>query len=298
MSLKLTLLGTGTPLPSARRVGSSYLVQFAGQCLLFDCGPGSHYRLLQTGTAPTEVSHLFLTHLHYDHCADYATLELVRWDQAVGRIDELSVIGPAGTSRMSERIFGEDGVFAADIQARTQHVASREVYESRGGQGARQPPAPRVIEIGDGMVYTGNEWCVRTAQVVHCEPYVMTLAYRLETRFGTVVFGADTAPTSRLTELARGADVLVHMCHFLNRPGVDQRISKSCSGHLDAATTARDAGAHQLVLVHLTPEVEAPANRERILTEAQAIFGGEIIFGEDLLEIPVVRRESATDVTS
>jgi ribonuclease BN (tRNA processing enzyme) len=113
----------------------------------------------------------------------------------------------------------------------------------------------------------------------------VTLAYRLDAPAGSIVFGADTSPTPRLTELARAANVLVHMCHFLNRPGIDPRITRSCSGHLDAATTARDAGVGTLVLVHITPEVESREGRERVLAEAAEIFSGRIVFGEDLSTI-------------
>ena len=283
--MKLTLLGTGTPRPSAERAGSSYLVQLQHQHLLFDCGPGSLCRLLQAGVSPVDVGHLFLTHLHYDHCADYAAFELIRWDQAAGRIDELTVVGPSGLRRMSERLFGDDGAFAADIAARTGHPASLEVYESRGGVGVRRPPAPTIVETGDGMSVTGDGWRVSTAQVMHCEPQLVTLAYRLDTPEASIVFGADTSPTPGLTRLARGADVLVHMCHFLNRPRIDPRVTRSCSGHLDAATTARDAGVGTLVLVHITPEVEAPEGRERALAAAARVFYGRIVFGEDLLAL-------------
>lgn len=291
MDLTLTLLGTGTPAPSALRAGSSYLVRFAGRSLLFDCGPGAYLRLLQAKAAPGEISHLFLTHLHYDHCADFGVIELVRWDQSAGLAEELEVIGPSGTHQMTQRLFGPEGVFAADIAARTQHPASREIFERRGGHGIRRAPAPRVTELKDSLVYEGDTWRVRAAPMVHCEPYLVSLAYRLETRFGTVVFGADTAPNPRLTELARGADVLVHMCHFLNGPGVDPRMSASCSGHLDAAGTARDAGARKLVLVHLAPEMDAPGNHERAREEAATIFSGPIIFGADLQTIAVPGRE-------
>lgn len=287
MSMTLTLLGTGTPAPSARRAGSSYLVRFDGRTLLFDCGPGAYSRLLQTQALPGDISHLFLTHLHYDHCADYGVFELVRWDQAAGNGAELEVVGPGGTRQMTERLFGADGAFAADIAARTRHPASREIFERRGGRGVRRAPAPRVTEWEDGLVYEGDTWRVRAAPMVHCEPYLHSLAYRLETPFGTVVFGADTAPNSRLTGLARNADVLVHMCHFLNGPGVDPRMSASCSGHLDAAVTAREADVRKLVLVHLAPEMDAPGNQERVRMEAAAAFSGPIIVGEDLLTIAV-----------
>jgi ribonuclease Z len=293
MSLTLTLLGTGTPAPSARRAGSGYLVRFGGRSLLFDCGPGAYFRLLQAGVSPGAISHLFLTHLHYDHCADYGVLELVRWDQSAGKADELEVIGPSGTRQMSARLFGTDGVYAADIAARTGHPASREIFERRGGRGVRRAPAPVVTEWSDGLVYRGDSWHVRAAPMVHCEPHLITLAYRLETPFGTVVFGADTAPNPRLTELAQGADVLVHMCHFFNGPGVDPRLSSSCSGHLDAAATAHAADVQKLVLVHLAPELDAPGSRERALQEAAETFAGPIVFGDDLLTIVVPGRPQA-----
>jgi len=54
--------------------------------LLFDHGPGAYHRLMETGVAVTDVSHVFFTHLHYDHCLDYARLLLTRWDQGGGRI--------------------------------------------------------------------------------------------------------------------------------------------------------------------------------------------------------------------
>ena len=86
MTIALTLIGTGTPAPLAHRAGSSYLAEVGGQKLLFDCGPGSVRRLLEKGERLTEIGHLFLTHLHYDHCVDYGYFTLTRWDQGVGRI--------------------------------------------------------------------------------------------------------------------------------------------------------------------------------------------------------------------
>jgi len=40
------------------------------------------------------------------------------------------------------------------------------------------------------------------------------------------------------------------------------------------------------VLVHLTEQVEQPGIRERVLQEVAQIFDGQIILGEDLLEVP------------
>jgi ribonuclease BN (tRNA processing enzyme) len=239
-----------------------------------------------TGTTPPHVTGLFLTHLHYDHCMDYAYLVLSRWDQGAGQIPELEVYGPSGTARMTELLFDPQGVFDADLSGRTLHPGSEFIYEMRGGTLPRQRPAPAVTEIAPGDVVEKPEWRVTVAHAVHCQPYLQSNAYRLDAQGRSIVITGDTAPAESLTELAQGADVLVHMCHMINEVVTDPRLTSCCSGHLDAARTARDAGVTTLVLVHLTEQMEQPGMLERIICEAGGIFDGQIIVGEDLLEVP------------
>ena len=287
MPLRLTLLGTGTPTPSLERGGCSFLVEHDDDALLFDCGPGAVRRLLAAGVPPTRVTHLFLTHLHYDHCMDYAYLTLTRWDQGAGQIPDLRVYGPAGTARMTRLLFGEEGVYQADLAGRTLHPGSHLIYEHRGGKLPRQRPAPLVREVGADAAIEGRGWQARTAEMVHCQPYLASVAYRFESPEGSIVVTGDTAPNPQLVELARGANVLLHMCHFLNDVETDPRLTSSCSGHLDAARTAAAAGVETLVLIHLTEQIARPGIRERMVAEAAAVFSGTIILGEDLMEIPL-----------
>jgi len=287
VELELTLLGTGTPTPLVRRAGSSYLVRADDEYLLFDCGPFCMRRLLEWGVAATKISHLFLTHLHYDHCVDFGYLVLNRWDQGTGKIPELQVTGPAPTQRMTELLFGESGVYGPDLAGRTQHPGSEFIYEKRGGTLPRRPPVPVVTEVNHGSRVETDRWSVSVAEVVHCQPQLTCLAYRLEIDGRIIVFGGDTGPTPRLVDLADGADVLLHMCHFVNGVVTDPRLTNCCSGHLDAARTAKEAGVRTLVLVHITKQVERPGTRERVLHEAAEVFDGNIIFGEDLLTVPL-----------
>ena len=287
MSLRLTLLGTGTPTPALERGGCSFLVGHNDDLMLFDCGPAAVQRLLARGVALTQISHVFLTHLHYDHCMDYGYLTLTRWDQGAGQIPDLKVHGPEGTERMTHLLFSEEGAFQADLAGRTLHPGSHLIYEHRGGKLPRQRPAPQVREVGAGAEIDGAGWQVRVAAMVHCQPYLKSVAYRFNSPEGSIVVTGDTAPNGQLADLARGANVLLHMCHFLNEVETDPRITTSCSGHLDAARTAAAAGVEKLVLIHLTEQIARPGIRERMLAEAAEVFAGTIILGEDLLEIPL-----------
>ena len=284
---RLQLLCTGTPTPLAHRGGSSYLVRTGEETLVFDCGPASVRRMLEAGVELPSIDHLFLTHLHYDHCVDYACLVLTRWDQGAGKIPELRVYGPPPTARMSRRLLAPDGAFGPDLEARTAHPGSHFVYEARGGVMPRRRPEPQVREVGHGDRIESAGWQVDVAEVVHVQPQLTCLAYHLTTPGGTIVFGGDTAPVESLTELARGADVLLHMCHFINGAEEDPRLTGSCSGHLDAAATARDAGVKTLVLVHLTEQLETPGVQERVLQEVGEVFKGQVILGQDLLQVPL-----------
>lgn len=255
--------------------------------MLFDCGPATVRRLLACGVPPTHVTHLFLTHLHYDHCMDYGYLSLTRWDQGAGQIPDLNVYGPVGTLHMTQHLFCEDGAFRDDLAGRTLHPGSHMIYEHRGGTLPRRRPAPRAHEVSAGAVIEGGGWQVEVAEMVHCQPYLQSVAYRLNSKEGSIVVTGDTAPNAQLVELARGANVLLHMCHFLNEVETDPRLTSSCSGHLDAARTAAAAGVEKLVLIHLTEQITRPGIRERMVAEAAEVFSGTVILGEDLMEIPL-----------
>jgi ribonuclease Z len=65
---------TGNPQPSLKRMGSGFVVEIAADVIVFDHGPGSHHRLLQTGKRATDVTHAFFSHLQYDHFVDFPRL--------------------------------------------------------------------------------------------------------------------------------------------------------------------------------------------------------------------------------
>ena len=101
-TMRVQLLGTGNPVPSLKRASSGYLIRKGRDVILFDHGPGAHWRLLQAGVRAVEVTHVFMSHLHYDHCVDFVRLYLNRWDQGTGKIPPLRMYGPPGFQRLRQ----------------------------------------------------------------------------------------------------------------------------------------------------------------------------------------------------
>ena len=286
--MKLTLLGTGTPTPSLKRASSGYLLEIGGDVILIDHGPGSHHRLLETGKRAVDVTHVFFSHLHYDHCSDYVRLMLTRWDQGADRIPELKVYGPPPIRRMTSLLFGEDGAFGPDINARIQHQGSIDIFVARGGKPPRKWPAPEISELKAGDQVAGSGWTLKVAPASHVQPYLECYAYRFDSAEGSVCYSGDSGGVApALIELARGSDVLIHMNHYYSGTEPTDIYRVVCGNHEDVAKVAQEAGVKTLVLTHFLEQIDQPGLREHIVREIAKTYDGHIVWGEDLMEVPV-----------
>lgn len=292
--MRLTLLGTGSPSPSLKRSSSGYLLEIGDDVIVLDHGPGAHHRLLQTGKRAIDVTHCFLTHHHYDHCLDYPRLLLQRWDMGADLIPELQVFGPPNTQRITDLLIGPEGAFANDIAARVHHQGSIDIFEARGGKGPRRRPAPIVREVTPGDVIEGNGWTAKVGLSSHVQPYLDCFGYRFDIGGYSICYAGDSGGVCEtVVALARGADVLIHMCHYFTGTEPTDIYRQVCGNHIDTAEVAKRAGVKTLVLTHMLEQIDRPGIRERIIAEMSDIFDGTIIWGEDLLEIPLTGAELA-----
>lgn len=285
-TVELTLLGTGTPSPSLKRASSSYVIRIGDDVLAFEHGPGAGRRLLQAGYEPTDITHLFFSHLHYDHFVEYPVLLLQHWDIGAGRIPPLKVFGPPPIAVSTELLIGENGAFAPDIRARVEHQGSIDIYAARGGETPRERPRPEVREVAPGDVIGGDGWQVTVGEAQHVQPYLECYAYRIDTDQGSLCYSGDSGGVAEsVIELARGCDVLLHMNHFWPDTAPTEEYRRVCGNHIDNAIIASRAGVDTLVLTHILEQIDQPGIRERIIHEIRTVFDGDVIWGEDLMRL-------------
>lgn len=282
----LHILGSGTPTPTAERYGSAFCVRTGDELLMFDCGPAATHKMVKAGLWPTDVKHLFFTHHHYDHNVDYACFLLCRWDQNVEQRDNpLAVYGPHLTVQTTERLIGEQGAFAPDINARINAPTSQRVFANRGGTLPRLWPEVDARDVEPGWVHETDYWRVTNAIAEHMQPYLDSLAWRLETDDCSIVFTGDTQPCDSVRDLAENADVLVSMCW-----DHEDQMTADCEdagqmGTGGAARLAADAGVKNLVLVHNGPNLARPGSIERGIGDVRAVYRGNVYFGRELLAL-------------
>lgn len=283
--MEIKALGVGTPTPAASSWGSSFLVTLGEERMLFDCGPGTTHKMVRSGTLPTDVTQLFLTHLHFDHVVDVPALLLSRWDQGADRISPIEVYGPQPTARFIDDIVGTEGLFRDDIKARIEHPTSQAVHVNRGGILPRIRPRTVRTELTPSQHVGNDRWRVQAGHAEHVQPYLDSLAYRLDSDTGSVVFTGDTEPCESVIELSRGADVLFAMCWDLQSRMARTNEERGVTGTEGAARMAREAAVGKLVLVHHGPQLDADDARQEACDQVAAGFDGEVVFANEGLVV-------------
>lgn len=272
---RLILLGTaGGPTPKPSRAAPANAIVIGDRTYVVDCGNGVARQLALAHIPLTTIRHVFITHHHSDHDADYGNLLLLAWgDRLTTRVDTW---GPPPLRRMTKLFLEMD----------RPDITVRERDEGR-------PPLGPLIhphEVdGDGDVMRDDVVRVTAARVEH--PLVpVALAYRFDCPDRSIVFSGDTRRSDHLVALARGADVLVHEVLLPSRlPGnmneaLRHHILNSHTAAEDAGRVAAAAGVKMLVLTHLVP-TEPPAPDDEWMAPARRHFTGRIVVARDLLEL-------------
>ena len=149
----------------------------------------------------------------------------------------------------------------------------------------KRQPNPRAKNVGIGEVASGKNWEVIAASAEHVQPWLDSLAYRVNTPDGSVVFTGDTQPCQSVIDLARDADMMLCMCWDDQQVMVDTGEATGQCGTTGAAEMAEEAGVKKLVLVHMGPDLSAQDPFYDANLGMQRIYQGDIVFSEELLKI-------------
>jgi ribonuclease Z len=284
MTIRVTLLGTGTPALRLDRFGPSTLIEAGESKFLFDAGRGVAQRLAQLQVPFSQVNRLFLTHLHSDHVVGLPDLWLTGW--IFGRSTPLRIWGPDGTANMMEHL---RLAFEADIHIR------RDLDEQFPAEGIEAP----VSEFHEGVVYDEDGVRITAFDVDH-RPVEPAFGFRIEHGGRVVVLSGDTRYSENLVKHAGGADLLVHeVCAPDSMRRQSIRAAETTERVIHHHTTPEQAGelftliAPKLaVFSHI---VGPPGCETEIVEGTRQNYAGAFEVGHDLMTIEVgdqVRIES------
>lgn len=257
--MQITVLGKSPAWQDAGGACSGYLVQEGDTRLVVDCGSGVFGRLRQH-VDYVDVDAVVITHLHADHFFDlvpfasaltYAPRQQpVPVDRWPGTDDPArpELHAPPGARGVFRQVCVGGGMFAEHIE---------------GAFVLREYAVTDTLQAGPLQV--------RFCAVPH---FIPTYAVEVTGSGGRCTFGADHAPCEEIVAFAQDTDLLL-LEATLPRPE-----RGGFRGHLtpgEAGEHAARAGAHRLVLTHISDELDAGWARD----QAELAFSGPVEVAAD-----------------
>jgi ribonuclease Z len=284
--MTVVLLGTGIPLPNPARGTAATLVLAGKQAVLVDTGRNAVVGL--AGTGRDDVSLVVYTHYHSDHIADLGEILVNRG--IAGATEPLPIVGPVGLKQVVD---GFRAAYALEDSYRVAH--HKENWSSAGASAAPNEAQPGVVWDKDGLRVTMFD--------VDHAPVVPAVGYRFDYNGKSVVVSGDTKKTTKVVEISRGVDLLVH--EAVDRATVEQampmlerasprraQMTRDMISHhtstLELAEIARDAGVKKLAITHLVPSIPPTDQAEANFVRGMgAVYPGPIVVGRDGMVINI-----------
>ncbi len=314
MTTDVIPLGTASAVPTSDRHLSALAVERKGRVLLFDCGEGTQYRLMDAGLSRARIDAIFITHLHGDHC--YGLPGLLSTLALQQRTDPVTLVVPTGGRALVEAIPGialDDLPYplritelGADLTAATAYETDELTVEARPlahrnfamgfrlqertRPGRFYPERARALGVPEGPTFgrlkagesvtTDDGTTVRPEQVLGPPRPGVSMAYV-----------TDTRPCDGGRALADDADLLYHDATFTDALH-DRAVETGHSTAREAAEVARDADVGRLLLGHISARYDDPTP---LAVEATAVFPDSSV-AEELRRYVLDPREKASDV--
>lgn len=305
MNFTVKILGTASALPTTQRYPSAQIVDIHGRLFMIDCGEGAQIQLRKAKVSFLNIEHICLSHIHGDHI--FGIFGLLSTMGLIARKAPLNIFAPSGFAPILEFFktqFGEGLLF--DIHFIPLEMTSPEVvYESRTTELLAFPLNHRVdtygfiirekmpqrnvhkdaiskydLSLTDIGTLKRGEDLVRES--VDGKPLVIrnedVTYYKYMPR--SYAYCSDTAPFAELPQWIRGVDLLYHETTFPEE--MTEMAEKTFhSTTIQAATTAKDAGAKKLIVGHYSsrfPSVDFYLDQiKTIFPEAMLANDGDVI---------------------
>ncbi|MEA3329795.1 MAG: ribonuclease Z [Nanoarchaeota archaeon] len=292
--IKVTFLGTGSAVPTARKNHPAILLNYKSENILFDCGEGTQRQFRKANISPSKLTRIFISHWHGDHVLGIPgllyTLNLNDYKK------ELKIYGPKGTKKFMREImktYANVNKLNLKIYEVTKKVVVDEndfkILAEKMSHGTKclaysfiEKDKLRIDKKKLAKLKIGKS--PKFAQLVKGKNIVIdgkkinakSLTYLQKGKKISIIL--DTRENKNINNLVKNSDLLVCESTFFD----ETELAKEY-GHLTVGQTAKiakKAKVEKLVLTHLSQRYE---NKEKeFLKVAQKIFKNSVL-AKDLM---------------
>jgi len=294
----LTILGCGSALPTKKNFPSAQILEIRDKQYLIDCGEGTQIRMRQMGVKTARLGHIFVSHLHGDHC--FGLIGLISSFGMLNRTADLHIHAQPDLEKILKSqlmYFCQDlpfDVIFHNINPRKNEL----IYEDRSIQVFTIPLKHRVPCCGflfeeksrDRHIiremidfYHIPTW--RIPKIKQGEDFItedgeiipnnqLTTSPESPKRFA---YCSDTAYSEKIIPIIEGVDCLYHEATFMEDEAVRSNQTEHSTAR-QAGEIARKANVKKLIIGHYSARY---VNQYELLEEAKAVFENTVL-GEDL----------------
>lgn len=296
---ELTILGCGSALPTTRHFASSQVVNIREKLYMVDCGEGSQLQLRRSKLKFSHLNHIFISHLHGDHC--FGLIGLISTFGLLGRTSTLHIHAPKefGPLLQSQLDFFCKGLdfdvefhpvdttrFALIHEDRSVEVYSiplRHRIACNGFLFKEKATLPHILrdtidfyhiplcEINN--IKNGKDWVTKEGDIIPCSRLTTPAAPPR-----SYAYCSDTIYHPDISIYIKGVDLLFHEATFLHQDLARAKETFHTTA-LQAATLAKDCQAKKLCIGHFSARYE---DETCLLTEAKSVFTDTILAKENL----------------
>ncbi|WP_250122226.1 ribonuclease Z [Chroococcidiopsis sp. CCMEE 29] len=315
--MQITFLGTSSGVPTRSRNVSSVALRLPqrAELWLFDCGEGTQHQILRSDLKISQLTRIFVTHMHGDHVFGlmgllatcglagnpqridiYGPPKLDEYLRACSRYSQTHLSYPLQVHTVQPGIIYEDEEFIVSCD-RLEHRVTAFGYRvaEKDRSGRFDVEKAKALNIPPGRIYgqlkrgetvtlpDGRQ--IKGAQL--CGP----------TEVGRkMAYCTDTVYCDGAVSLAQDTDVLIHEATFSHKDA-ELAFQRMHSTSTMAAQVALAAQVKLLIMTHFSPRY-APGNDielNDLLQEARAIFPNtEMAYDFTTYEIPRRREKELT----
>lgn len=298
MKATLTILGCGSALPTRKNFQTAQILEIRNKQFLIDCGEGTQIRMRQMGLKINRLGHIFISHLHGDHCfgliglitsfgmlnrtADlhiHAQVDLEKlltpWIQYFCKELPFSLIFHTFNPRKHELIYEDRSISVTTIPLKHQVPTCGFLFEEkpRDRHILREMidfyhiPTWRISKIKQGEDFTTDEGEIISNSL-------LTTASDAPKRFA---YCSDTAYSKKIVSFIERVDCLYHEATFKEEDMVRSGQTEHSTAR-QAAKIAKLANAKKLIIGHYSARY---TYQNELLEEAKTVFENTVL-GEDM----------------
>lgn len=287
--MKLTILGCYSATPQVNTNPTAQILDVKNHTFLIDCGEGTQVELRRNKVKFNRIKHIFISHLHGDHC--FGLAGLLSTFNLLTREADLHIYGPKGlkalitlqlklsnswtsyklvfhelTSTTSELIFQDDKVEVYTIPLDHRIYTNGFLFKEKLGE--RKLDMNAVLNADIDVAYyrklkQGGDVPNNSGELVKNSS--VTKAPKPSKSYA---FCSDTAYSESIIPIIQDVTVLYHESTFLEK-NKDLARSTKHSTAKQAATIAKKASVGQLILGHYSTRYSS-INMFKV--EAETIF--------------------------